>query len=62
MNAVKIQFLMWPLVDIISVTTIAAVFIVGIRWLGTNGITVGIIIAFMSYIWRFWEPVSNLGT
>lgn len=61
MAAVKIQFLMWPFIDIISVTSVVAVFVAGIHWLGTGGVTVGIIIAFISYIWRFWEPVSNLG-
>ncbi len=61
MSAVKIQFLMWPFIDIISVSSVAAVFFFGVRWLGTGGVTVGIIIAFISYIWRFWEPVSNLG-
>jgi ATP-binding cassette, subfamily B, multidrug efflux pump len=61
MAAVKVQFLMWPIIDIISVAGVVIVFIAGISWLGKFGITVGIIIAFMSYIWRFWEPVSNLG-
>ena len=60
-SAIKIQFLMWPFIDIISVSSVAALFIAGVSWLGTSGITVGIIVAFMSYIWRFWEPVSNLG-
>ncbi len=61
LSAIKIQFLMWPFIDIISVASVAAVFIAGVSWLGTGGVTVGIIVAFMSYIWRFWEPVSNLG-
>lgn len=61
MAAVKLQFLMWPFIDIIAVLSVAAVFIAGVYWLGTGGVTVGIIIAFMSYIGRFWEPVSNLG-
>ncbi len=61
MTAVRIQFLMWPFVDIISVVSIVAVFIAGVKWLNTGGVTVGVIIAFISYIWRFWEPVSNLG-
>lgn len=61
MAAVKIQFMTWPFIDIISVASVSAVFIAGVRWLGTGGVTVGIIIAFTSYIWRFWEPVSNLG-
>jgi ATP-binding cassette subfamily B protein len=61
LDAIKVQFLMWPFIDIISVSSVAAVFIAGVSWLGTGGVTVGIIVAFMSYIWRFWEPVSNLG-
>ena len=61
LDAIKVQFLMWPFIDIISVSSVAAVFIAGVSWLGTGGVTVGIIGAFMSYIWRFWEPVSNLG-
>ncbi len=59
--AVKTQFLTWPFIDIISVAGVTAVFVAGVKWLGTGGVTVGIIIAFISYIWRFWEPVSNLG-
>ena len=61
MAAMRVQFLMWPMIDIISVSTVSAVFIAGVHWLGTGGVTVGIIVAFTSYIWRFWEPVSNLG-
>jgi ATP-binding cassette subfamily B protein len=61
MSAIRVQFLMWPFVDIISVISVSAVFVAGVHWLGTGGITVGIIIAFTSYIWRFWDPVSNLG-
>ena len=61
MAAIRVQFLMWPFIDIISVASVVAVFAAGVSWLGTGGVTVGIIIAFISYIWRFWEPVSNLG-
>lgn len=61
MNAVKLQFLLWPVFDIVAVVGVVAVFIVGVNNLGRDGITVGIIIAFMSYIGRFWEPLVNLG-
>ncbi len=61
MNAVKLQFLLWPVFDIVAVVGVVAVFIVGVNGLGRDGITVGIIIAFMSYIGRFWEPLVNLG-
>ncbi len=61
MKAVKVQFLLWPVIDIVSVAGVVTVFIAGISWIGTKEVTVGIMIAFMSYIWRFWEPVANLG-
>lgn len=61
MKAVKVQFLLWPMIDIISVIGVVSILVAGIGWLGQDGITVGIIIAFMSYIWRFWEPIANLG-
>jgi ATP-binding cassette subfamily B protein len=60
MHAVRIQFLLWPMIDTISVAGVAAVFVAGISWLD-KGITVGVLIAFISYIWRFWEPITNLG-
>ena len=61
MDAVKVQFLMWPLIDIISVASVCAIFFAGVHWLGTGGITTGTIIAFTGLVWRFWEPVINLG-
>lgn len=60
MKAVKTQFLLWPIIDNISVIGVAMVFLAGISWMG-NGVTVGVIVAFMGYIGRFWEPVTNLG-
>lgn len=61
MEAVRAQFLMWPMIDIISVGSVVSVFLVGIRSMNSEGVTVGVIVAFMSYIWRFWEPISNIG-
>lgn len=63
MKAMKSQFLLWPMIDNISVLSIVMVFIAGISWLGVGegGVTVGVLVAFMAYIWRFWEPITNLG-
>lgn len=60
MKAVKTQFLLWPIIDNISVIGVSMVFLAGISWMGTS-VTIGTMIAFMGYIWRFWEPVTNLG-
>ncbi|MDD4528189.1 MAG: ABC transporter ATP-binding protein, partial [Candidatus Margulisbacteria bacterium] len=63
MKAVKAQFLLWPVIDSVSIAGISLVFVVSVSWIsqGFTGITAGIVVAFMGYISRFWEPVSNLG-
>lgn len=60
MKWVKYQFALWPIIENISVISIAAVFVAGISMIG-NGVTVGKLVAFSAYIWRVWEPVNNLG-
>ncbi len=60
MHFVKIVFLLWPIIDNISVATICTVYIVGIGWIG-QGVTVGVLVAFVGYIWRFWQPITNIG-
>ena len=60
-SAVRIQFLLWPTIDIIAVASACAIFFAGVHWLGTGGITVGVILTFTSSVWRFWEPIANLG-
>lgn len=58
-DAVKIQFLLGPSVENISMMTTVAVYLIGVSWVG-NGITVGVLIAFLGYIGRFWMPITNL--
>ncbi|AGK98687.1 ABC transporter ATP-binding protein [Clostridium pasteurianum] len=58
-KSVKIQFLMSPVVDNISVIIIAAVYIIGIASIDKD-VTIGVLIAFIGYIGRFWTPISNL--
>lgn len=64
MVAVKYNFLMWPCIDSISTVTTAFIYILGISWItdATAGVTVGILIAFTSYISRFWEPINTLAS
>lgn len=59
MHAVRIQFLLSPIVDNVSSLTTAGVYVFGIAWL-TQGVSVGVLIAFISYISRFWAPINNL--
>ncbi len=60
MHFVRIVFLLWPIIDNISVVTVSMVYVVGISWIG-QGVTVGVLVAFVGYIWRFWMPIMNIG-
>ena len=64
MQAVSYNFLLPPAVDIISSVTTAAIYVIGVSWLSgdINAIETGTIIAFTSYISRFWTPINTLAS
>lgn len=63
-RAVCINNIIWPVVDNLSTLGVAFVYMAGISWLSDAagvGVTVGTLVAFSGYIWRFWNPIQNLG-
>ena len=62
MRAVMFNFTMGPSIDIISIITTAAIYVLGVSWMinGETGITVGVLVAFSAYIGRFWAPINTL--
>ncbi|MCQ2577879.1 MAG: ABC transporter ATP-binding protein/permease [Treponema sp.] len=60
MKAVNINNILWPVIDNLSTFGIALVYMAGISWLGKT-VSIGTLIAFTGYIWRFWAPIQNLG-
>lgn len=60
MNAVKVQFLLGPIVQNIAVITVSFIYFAGIRGLGVN-VTTGVLIAFVAYVNNFWNPIINIG-
>ena len=62
MRAVMFNFTMGPSIDIISIITTAAIYVLGVNWMinGKTGITVGVLVAFTAYIGRFWAPINTL--
>ena len=60
MKAVKIQFLMWPIVENISILTVTLIYFVGIRQIGVD-VSTGTLIAFVAYVNNFWNPIINIG-
>ena len=59
-HAVNINNIIWPSVDILSTLGVTLVYLAGINWLGET-VTIGTLVAFAGYIWRFWQPIQNLG-
>ncbi len=59
-QAVRYDNLLWPLVELIGVSGTCA-----LMWFGANEVikgtvSLGVILAFINYLWRFWGPVSAL--
>lgn len=60
MKAVKIQFLFSPAVDNIAILTTVAIYVLGVSLISQSVVTVGVLVAFISYIGRFWAPINNI--
>lgn len=60
MYSVKLNFLVWPSIDIISVASVALIYLFGIL-IFDSSIKVGVLVAFIGYVWRFWAPITNIG-
>ena len=60
MNMIYINHLIWPSIDIISVLSVCLIYFFAVYVLG-NTITVGVLVGFVGYLWRFWAPIMNIG-
>lgn len=58
MRAVAFSNLVWPSTDIVSISTRAAIYLIGLLFM--PGITLGTILAMGDYSARFWQPLMNL--
>jgi len=58
--AVMINFGIWPVIDTLSTAGVCLVYLAGIGWFRET-VTVGTLVAFGGYIWRFWTPIQNIG-
>ncbi|MBR5347891.1 MAG: ABC transporter ATP-binding protein [Lachnospiraceae bacterium] len=64
LHAVLYNNMMWPCVDIISIGTTSAIYVIGVSMLTGNSdlMSAGILVAFIQYIGRFWQPVNTLAS
>jgi len=60
MHAVKLNDMFWPMVEMSWGIGTVLVFYLGVSLLDTGEITVGLLVAFISYISMFWNPIMNL--
>ncbi len=62
MHACMYNFTMGPSVDIISMVTTSAIYVLGIHWMfdSATPITTGVLVAFTAYVGRFWAPINTL--
>ncbi|KAI4453125.1 atp-binding cassette sub-family b [Holotrichia oblita] len=60
MRAVSIQFLVGPAAENISTWTTSFLYICAVIWLSGANISIGVVIAFVGYISRFWGPINNI--
>ncbi len=63
MRAVRLIHSMWPVTTILARLVTAAIYVVGIAYLGgsESALEPGVIIAMAGYAGRFWGPLQNLG-
>jgi ATP-binding cassette subfamily B protein len=61
MRAVAILFATWPIIEILSVLGVCLVYVAVVDWF-RDAISVGVIVAFVGYIWRFWAPINTIGS
>ncbi|MBU3812859.1 MAG: ABC transporter ATP-binding protein/permease [Candidatus Niameybacter stercoravium] len=60
LGAVKLNFLVWPIMDNVATLTVALVYFSAV-FIFVDDISVGLLVAFVAYVWRFWGPITNLG-
>ncbi|HZJ56985.1 MAG TPA: ABC transporter ATP-binding protein [Clostridia bacterium] len=60
MGAIKLNNLFWPGIELIGALGVILVYIYGIGSLDSNTVSVGVLVAFIGYVWRIWQPINNL--
>ena len=59
-SALKLNLLVWPSIETISILSVAGIYVYSILILD-NTVSIGLLTAFISYVWTFWFPITNIG-
>ncbi|WP_127531555.1 ABC transporter ATP-binding protein [Paenibacillus kobensis] len=60
MRAVRLESTVWPLVELIGMLGTCIVIWFGAKRVMDDVLTIGFVMAFINYLWRFWGPLSAL--
>lgn len=60
MRAIRLNALFGPLVELSGAIGTAVVFYFGAKWVISDAISIGTLVAFTGYLARFWTPISNM--
>jgi len=61
-QAIKLNALFMPIVEIVAAFGTGLVIWYGTNLIKTGSVTVGILVAFLNYLWRFWVPINMLAS
>lgn len=59
MHALKLAYLISPVVDIVAVAAVGFMYLAGVIWL-KPAVTFGVILVMGDYAWRMWQPIINI--
>jgi ABC-type multidrug transport system fused ATPase/permease subunit len=59
-NAISLSFVFLPAADVLSMAAMGVVLWVGGTMIAQGMLTIGVVVAFMSYVGRFFEPIQDL--
>lgn len=60
MRAISLESFVWPLVELIGMAGTCVVLAYGAFLVINHALTIGFVISFINYLWRFWGPLSAL--
>lgn len=59
-RAMALSFVFLPAIEFLGVVATAIVLWFGGRWVGSGEVTLGVLVAFLSYVTRFFQPIQEL--
>lgn len=59
MHAIRMAYLIAPIVDMVSVTAVAVMYMTGVAWIHPS-VSFGVLLVMGNYAWRMWQPIINI--